>query len=105
MNKTATILHSAVAALLVGALALPGTVLARGHDGYDGDGYRHEYRERHHEGRRGHWGRHDHGHRGYDDRVVVVREPVYVEPRRAVVAAPLWAPLASGITVVLGTTW
>jgi hypothetical protein len=36
--------------------------------------------------------------------VVVVREPVYVESPRAVVA-PLWAPLTSGITLVLRSDW
>jgi hypothetical protein len=34
---------------------------------------------------------------------VVVREPVYVQPRPVV--APLWAPLASGVTVILRSDW
>ena len=99
MNKTTTILLTATAALLVGALTVPGLALAHGHGGhYDRDNWR-GYGERHGK----HWRHRDHGR--YGDRVVVVEQPVYVERRPAVVAAPLWAPLTNGITVVLGTRW
>lgn len=108
MNNTATIMRSTMAALLVGALTMPGLAAARGHDGHDGyngGGHRSGHHERHHKGHRGHWRRHGRHHRGHSDRVVVVREPVYVQSRPAVVSVPLWAPPTNGISVFLGTRW
>jgi hypothetical protein len=99
MNKMTTLLHSATVALLVGALAVPGLALARDHGDRHGHGDWHGHGERHSK----HWRHHDRGWRG--DRVVVVEQPVYRARRTAVVAAPLWAPLTNGITVVLGTHW
>jgi hypothetical protein len=107
MNKTKTTMGWMTMALLAGALSLPGLALAD-----RGDGHGHK---RHHHEHRDHWRHHDHGRRGHwdrDRRVVVVREPrqvvvhepVYVESPRAVVA-PLWAPLTSGITLVLRSDW
>jgi hypothetical protein len=96
MNKTTTMGWMTVA-LLAGALSLPGLALADRGYGY----------ERHYPEHRGHWRRYDHGHHRHWDRdreVVVVREPVYVEPRRPVVVSP-WATLGNGITVILRNDW
>jgi hypothetical protein len=86
-------------ALLATVLTLPGVALAHGDDD---DGHHH----RHHHGHKGHWRHHGHDkwRHGHRNEVVVVREPVYVESRPAVVA-PLWAPLTSGITLVLSNRW
>ncbi len=100
MNTKTTAMGWMTMALLAGALTSPGLAQADRGDGY---GYG---KQRHHHEYRGHRRHHDHGHHGrWDDdrRVVVVREPVYVEPRRVV--APLWAPLASGVTVILRSDW
>ena len=100
MNTKTTAMGWMTMALLAGTLTLPGLAQADRGDGY---GYG---KQRHHHEYRGHRRHHDHGHHGrWDDdrRVVVVREPVYVEPRRVV--APLWAPLASGVTVMWRRDW
>lgn len=99
MNTKTTAMGWMTMALLAGALTLPGLAQADRGDGY---GYG---QQRHHHEYRGHRRHHDHGHHGRwdDDRRVVVREPVYVEPRRVV--TPLWAPLASGVTVILRSDW
>lgn len=98
MNKTATMKLWTVAALLAGALTLPGLALA-----HDDDGYRDDWQ-------RQHWRHHNHHH--HNKQVVVIREPVYervyepvyVKPR-PVVVAPVWEPFGGGITVVLGGHW
>ena len=97
MNKTATILRSTLAALLIGALSVPGLALADKH----GKGHHGGHRGGHH----GHWRHHD--------EVVVVREPVYLAPRAVyraprpvyVAPAPVWAPVGNSLTLVLGTRW
>ncbi len=95
MSTKTTSMGWMTVALLAGALTLPGLAQADRGDGY---GYG---QQRHHHEHRGHRRHHDHGH--WDRRVVVVREPVYVQPRPVV--APLWAPLASGVTVILRSDW
>jgi hypothetical protein len=90
MNKTPSTRYLMTAALLAGALALPGLALAHG-GGWEGrDGDRHGHRDWHDEGYRGHWRGHGHDHWRHD-REVVVQEPVYLAPPPTVVA-PLWQP-------------
>ena len=106
MSTKTTSMGWMTVALLAGALTLPGLAQA---DWGDGHGYS---KQRHHHEHRSHGRHHDHGHWDRDRQVVVVREPrrvvvhepVYVESPRAVVA-PLWAPLTSGITLVLRSDW
>ncbi len=85
--------------LLAGALTLPGLALAD-----RGGGYGHE--EDHHHKHHSQWRHRDYGHNGrwgYDRRVVV-REPLYVEPRRPV-AVPFWSLPRNGVTVILRNDW
>jgi hypothetical protein len=107
MNKTKTTMGWMTMALLAGALSLPGLALADRGDGHGHKRHHHEHRDhwRHQDyGRRGHWDRDRRVVVVREPRRVVVREPVYVESPRAVVA-PLWAPLTSGITLVLRSDW
>jgi hypothetical protein len=91
MGKTATTMRWAAAALLAGTLAGPGLALAHRDDD---DGYhKHGRHCRHHP--HGH-----HAHRGPDRKVVVVREPVYVQPPVRVIT-PVLSPIGVGITLVL----
>jgi hypothetical protein len=106
MSTKTTAMGWMTVALLAGALTLPGLAQADRGGGYDRDGGYGYGKQRHHHEHRGHRRHHDHGHRGHWDRdrpVVVVREPVYVEPRP--VYAPRWAPPASGLTVILRNDW
>ena len=110
MSKMTTMRLTTVA-LVVGALTLPGLAQARGHDGDDDweGGHQHYY-----DGHRGHGRGHGYGHRGYERDVVVIHEPVYVQPRsrvvvrepiyvepRATVVAPLWQPAGLGLNLFL----
>ncbi len=102
MSKTLKTLRWTTVALLAGTLALPGLTLARDQDGYRGDRDRHgHWDDRGHE--KGHWRHHRHGNWGRwgrDRKLVVVREPVYVE-RRPPAPPPPWVPLAVGIAGLL----
>ncbi len=110
MSKLTTTMRLTMVALIAGALTLPGLALARGHGG---DGHWDGGHQRYYDGHRGHGRGHGYGHRGYD-RDVVIREPVYVEPRRTVVVrepvyvepratvvAPLWQPAGLGLNLFL----
>ena len=99
MSTKTTTMGWVTLALLAGALTLPGLAQADRGDGY---GYG---KHRHHQEYRGPRRHHDHGHHGRwdrDRRVVVVREPVYIEPRPVVTP---WASLGSGVTVILRSDW
>ena len=109
MRKTT--MRLTMVALVVGALTLPGLALARGHDG---DGHRDAGHERYYDDHRKHGRGHWYGHRGYGRDLVVVREPVYVQPRprvvvrepvyvapRATVVAPLWPAAGLGLNLFL----
>lgn len=101
MSTKTTTMGWMTVALLAGALTLPGLAQADRGDGY-GYGYG---KHGHHQEHRGHRRHHDHGHHGRwdrDRRVVVVREPVYIEPRPVVTP---WASLGSGVTVILRSDW
>ncbi|WP_295388484.1 hypothetical protein [uncultured Thiodictyon sp.] len=112
MSKRHTQSTLALAALLAGALALPGLAAAdwdrdgggggrgdrHGERHYDHDGGR---GERRHEGGDRHWGErghydHDHWrhHRDYREREVVVERPVYRRP-----------PLLPGLSVFFNGSW
>ena len=96
MSTKTTSMGWMTVALLAGALTLPGLAQA---DWGDGHGYS---KQRHHHEHRSHGRHHDHGHWERDRRVVVVREPVYIEPRPVVTP---WASLGSGVTVILRSDW
>jgi len=100
MSRTKTMIRLTLVALVVGALTLPGLALAHGKHGH-----------KHHDGG---WQGHGRGHRGHDRDLVVIREPVYVQPRprvvvrepvyvqpRATVVAPLWQPAGLGLSLFL----
>jgi hypothetical protein len=100
MSQMKTMTRLTLVALVAGALTLPGLALA---DGRGKHGHRH-----HDHG----WHGHRHGHRGYDRDLVVIRKPVYVQPRvvvrepvyvrpRATVVAPLWQPAGPGLSLFL----
>ena len=102
MSQMKTTMRLTMVALVAGALTLPGLALADRH-GKHGHGH-------HDEG----WHGHGRGHGGYDRDVVVIREPVYVQPRprvvvrervyvepRATVVAPLWQPAGLGLNLFL----
>jgi hypothetical protein len=97
MSWTKTTLRLTLVALVAGALMLPGLALAHGKHGH-----------KHHGG----WHDHGRGHRGHDRDLVVIREPVYVQPRvvvrepvyvqpRTTVVAPLWQPAGLGLSLFL----
>ncbi len=109
MSTKTTTMGWMTVALLAGALALPCLAQADRGGGYDRDGgygYGNQWEHRENRGHRRHHDHGHHGHRGHwdrDRRAVVVREPVYVEPRP--VYAPRWAPPASGVTFILRSDW
>lgn len=96
MNKTTSTLGWISITLLAGALSLPGQASA------DWDG--HDRGRHHHHKHHDHWRHHNHDRYWDYDRRVVVREPVYVEPRRPV-AAPFWGLPGNGVTVILRNDW
>jgi hypothetical protein len=110
MSKMTTTRLTMVA-LMAAALILPGLALARDHDR---DGHRDGRHAHHYDGYRGHGRGHKYGHRGHDRDLVVVREPVYVNPTprvvvrepvyvapRPAVVAPAWPVAGLGLNLFL----
>ena len=96
MTKTAMRTNWTMVTLLAAALALPGLALAHNRDGYRTDRDDRGYAEWRHNKPRDYWRHHRHTYRSHGKPVVVIRQPVHVEPHRPAPPPP-WVPLAIGI--------